>query len=268
MTPEEYATKRQARYERLLAASQKAEGKSNALLNQSHAMASVIPFGQPILVGHHSEGRDRRYRARIENKSRKGYELHQKAEALRKKAEATQKNRAIFSDDPNATEKLEAKISRLEERQRLIVAANRLVRKEDREGLAILGFGEAYIAKLFTPDFCGRVGFPDYEIKNNGVNIRRLKQRVTHIEDHANDETTELTIGEVTIIDDVNDNRLKVIFPDKPSAEVRTKLKSHVFVFSYTNNAWQRHRSNQAMYWAKVIAEELTTKDKPGTTGS
>jgi hypothetical protein len=36
-----------------------------ALYDDAHRMADAIPFGQPILDGHHSEGRDRRYRDRI-----------------------------------------------------------------------------------------------------------------------------------------------------------------------------------------------------------
>ena len=76
LTQEEYDTKRQARYERLLKAAERASMESQSLHNQAHEMASVIPFGQPILIGHYSEGRDRRYRARIENKFRKGFELY------------------------------------------------------------------------------------------------------------------------------------------------------------------------------------------------
>ena len=43
-------------------------------------MASAIPFGQPILVGHHSEGRDRRYRDRIHNTFGKAFATMDKAD--------------------------------------------------------------------------------------------------------------------------------------------------------------------------------------------
>jgi hypothetical protein len=105
-TKEEYEAKRQARYERLLAASERTQAESNSNWSQASAMAKEIPFGQPILVGHHSERADRNYRAKIESKHRKGYELHQKATELASRAESIQRNNAIFSDDPEAVEKL------------------------------------------------------------------------------------------------------------------------------------------------------------------
>ncbi len=38
---------------------------ADALHDRAHRMADAIPFGQPILVGHHSEKRDRNYRAKM-----------------------------------------------------------------------------------------------------------------------------------------------------------------------------------------------------------
>ena len=50
----------------------------SAQAESSHARAreraSVIPFGQPILVGHHSEGRDRNYRADISRDFERSFE--------------------------------------------------------------------------------------------------------------------------------------------------------------------------------------------------
>ena len=113
-TQDEYNERRQARLERLQAAAAKATSESAAAWKQAHEMASIIPFGQPILVGHHSEGRDRRYRARIEGKHRKGYELYKKAEHYTDAAEGAENNTAIFSDDPSAPDQLAEKIARLE----------------------------------------------------------------------------------------------------------------------------------------------------------
>ena len=42
----------------------------------------------------------------------------------------------IFSDDPDATEKLVDKIERLKKRQGVMKRANQLIRKADREGLS------------------------------------------------------------------------------------------------------------------------------------
>ena len=78
MTREE---RKQARIERYHYLAENASKESNDLLNKSSRMAEAIPFGQPILIGHHSEQRDRNYRNKIWNtmsKSVKGLQKKQK----------------------------------------------------------------------------------------------------------------------------------------------------------------------------------------------
>lgn len=53
-----------------------------------HQIADIIPFGQPILVGHHSEGRHRRDLDRLHNLAGKEIEHIQKAEKFAHKSEA------------------------------------------------------------------------------------------------------------------------------------------------------------------------------------
>ena len=77
----------------------------------------VIPVGQPILVGHHSEKRHRKDLTRIDEHFAKAKEHHDKAEYFRRRAAAAESNVIIFSDDPDATEKLVDKIERLKKRQ-------------------------------------------------------------------------------------------------------------------------------------------------------
>jgi len=64
-----------------------AEKRSDELFRQAKDMASIIPFGQPILVGHHSEKRDRNYRESIHNKFGKSFKEQEKAEYYKGKAE-------------------------------------------------------------------------------------------------------------------------------------------------------------------------------------
>src|SRR5271170_3631850 len=75
----------------------------------------MIPLGQPILVGHHSEKRHRKDLTRIEQHFAKAKEHDDKAEYYRWRAVAAESNAIIFSDDPDATGKLIDKIERLEQ---------------------------------------------------------------------------------------------------------------------------------------------------------
>ena len=219
----------------------------------------MIPLGQPILVGHHSEKRHRKDLTRIDEHFAKAKEHHDKAEYFRRRAAAAESNVIIFSDDPDATEKLVDKIERLKKRQGVMKRANQLIRKADREGLANLGFSEETITKLFSQDYAGRVGFPNYALTNNSANIRRLEKRLAAIQNTQNDETTEerFTNG-VCLVDNVEANRLQIFFPDIPSEEIRQELKRNGFHWSPTGGAWQRHRSNRATYLAKLILTNHT----------
>lgn len=85
---------------------------------------------------------------------------------------------AIKSDDPQAYDKLQAKLAYLEGRSAMMRDANKLVRKNDRAGLAAMGFSDKAIEGLFTKDFAGRLGFPDYDLKNTNAEARRTRQRL------------------------------------------------------------------------------------------
>src|SRR5687767_1371406 len=105
-----YEQKQDARRERFEELAEKARRESESAFDRSRRMASVIPLGQPILVGHHSEGRDRRYRARIAAQMDKSCELSRKADYYQQRAESVGKG-GISSDDPGAIAKLQTQLS-------------------------------------------------------------------------------------------------------------------------------------------------------------
>ncbi|HXI85305.1 MAG TPA: DUF3560 domain-containing protein [Verrucomicrobiae bacterium] len=80
---QERAAERADRYEDR---ADKAEESSTALYNRAHSMADCIPLGQPILVGHYSEGRDRRFRDRISKTFERGFEEGDKAKYYERRA--------------------------------------------------------------------------------------------------------------------------------------------------------------------------------------
>lgn len=83
------ADKIERQAQRAIALEAKAErvgAQAEALYDQTGRLADAIPFGQPILVGHHSEGRDRRYRDRIANTMDKAVATFEEATALEERA--------------------------------------------------------------------------------------------------------------------------------------------------------------------------------------
>ena len=163
----------------------------------------------------------------------------------------------ISSDDPQAVEKLEARLAALEKNQEMMKAANAAIRMKDpAKGdakLAELGYTPEDIAKLRAPDFCGRIGYPAYELQNNNANIRRIRGRIAELKKRTENtpEGWEFDGGRVVV--NTTENRLQVIFDGKPDADVRTELKGEGFRWAPSQGAWQRQLTDNAMRAARRL---------------
>lgn len=169
-----YRERREAKAERLREWAAKREAKATALHDQADRLASAIPFGQPILVGHHSEGRDRRYRARIGATMDRAVENDRTAARMASRADGirAQNDGAIYDDDPDAIEQLTAKLAELEAERAAIVAYNKTARagRPDPTGLA--------------PKWAHRADgnpLPAYATNNLGGNIKRTRDRLARL---------------------------------------------------------------------------------------
>ncbi len=230
---------------------------SKSFYERSTTMARCIPMGQPILVGHHSEKRDRlggalrvrRFRRRLWDLMGKSVAANDKAEYYEQKAAAIETNQSIFSDDPDAIEKLKAKIAEAIARQDFMKAGNKIVKskkltiEQKTEQLKAAG----HCTLILQPDFCGRIGYADYELTNNNANIRRMKQRLEQLEKalinaiEVGDTEQEYPDLNLIVRHARTINRIQLIFSEKPSVQIRNLLKSHGFRWAPSEGAWQRH---------------------------
>ena len=164
----------------------------------------------------------------------------------------------ISSDDPNALEKLKERVEELKKHQELMKAANAAIRlKNTEEGdrlLAELSFTPEETKALRTPDYCGRVGYPPFELSNNNANIRRLEDRIKELEKRQTEEAPEgwtFEGGEVVINTELN--RVQIIFEGRPDEDMRAKLKHRAFKLAPSQGAWQRQYTRNALYAAKEV---------------
>lgn len=273
-----YEQKQEARRERLAAAADRADAKAAAAYRRADMREEVsgIPFGQPILVGHHSEGRHRRALERADNAMRASISESRKAAELRGRAAAVGTG-GISADDPEAIDKLGEQIAKAEQVQDFMRQGNKLIRAACRAGVTgpgHQGFG-AYLtalqalpggaavtvaaaAKLLDPAMFGGAGFAAFQLTNNSANIRRMKERQAQLQKAAERQPREEEIaGICRAIHNTEDNRLQLIFPGKPSAEVRGILKGRGFRWSPTAGAWQRQLTNAAIYAARCATKEI-----------
>ena len=92
------------------------------------------------------------------------------------------------------------------------------------------GLTQSQAEELLKPDFCGRIGFASFSLQNSNANIRRVEQRIRELERAAERNVTREQEGNgYTYREDVEENRVMFIFPDKPEADVRSLLKRHGF---------------------------------------
>ena len=77
------------RPDRLAARASKASAKATSAWDREHKIGDMIPFGQPILVGHHSEGRARRDASKIQSLATTAVHEMDKADHLQQKAEGS-----------------------------------------------------------------------------------------------------------------------------------------------------------------------------------
>lgn len=165
--------------------------KANAAAESARQMQDAIPFGQPILVGHHSEKRHRRDIDRIQSNTRKAVDHWNMADRHERVADGIdqQLRTSIYSDDDDAVDQLRARIARLEAERDRIKTFNRLVRKAGElttDALAALDDKQrkdlASIIQHAPYHKAETRGFPPYVLSNLGGNIRRNKQRLAKLE--------------------------------------------------------------------------------------
>lgn len=253
----EYEAKLERRRERLEARAERLKAESSRRFGSAMSHIEHIPPGQPILVGHHSEKRHRRDLARHDRDMRAGIEAQERAQEAARRAEGVG-TAGISSDDPEAPEKLQERIKALEALQLQMTTVNRLLRKGDDAAILALGVKPETLARIKTPDFMGRTGFADYQIANNGSNIRRLKARLAAIESRRGRQTTEHEVGGVRIVQNAEINRTQIIFPGKPEEMIRKALKAHGFRWAPSEKAWQRHLSESAKWAAEHVVKLMS----------
>lgn len=271
-----YEAKQAARRDRLEAAADRAEARADHAYKRADMSEATtgIPFGQPVLVGHHSEARHRRAIEKADRAMRASIEESKRATELRGRAAAVGTG-GISSDDPDAIAKLTDQLEKAEKTQELMKAANKIIRKWMKRGvthettgpdfdamaeeLAQLGraFSVEEVRKLIKP-YLGSVGFASFSLSNNTANMARIKKRIEALKAAAQRETKAHDYqGICEVIENTEANRVQIIFPGKPDADTRAALKSNGFRWAPSEKAWQRQLNNAGIYAARRVLAAL-----------
>lgn len=228
-----YKKKIEYKKDRLSYLADKTKIASNNAYKQSNKAVSMIPFGQPILVGHHSERTHRNAIKRSDNAMKKSIELSDKAAKYEASLRAMENNYAIYSDDPEAIVKLKKKALLLEKKREHIKELNKKLRKQ------------------------GKPTAPSYMLSNLGQNISSVKKRIEYLNKQSKIKRSSKTVKGIRIIQNPEINRIQLEFPNKPNEEIRSMLKHWGFRWSPREERWQRMLNNTGMYAAKMVIGKL-----------
>ena len=142
-------------------------------------------------------------------------------------------------------ERLTAKAEKLERLQELMKEANKIVRQkisdvEKVDSLVALGFSEQEANEIMTPNYMGGIGFASFQLTNNLAKIKDTRAKIARHEALASKEDHSEEYEWGTLEYCYSDERYRLHFPGKPSAEILAFLKSHGWKWSRANCAWQR----------------------------
>jgi hypothetical protein len=252
---EAYNDRRQARIDGLKTAAANRQHEADRRLNAGWSKLDAIPFGQPV----HGV-RDRNYRDKAARQIDRGYEISKEADAMEAKAQAAENNHSISSDDPLAVEKLTKKLDTLQKAQDTMKAVNAYYRKHKTlTGCAGCVAVSDSIIKAAADNINGVHGvpFPAWCLSNNNAEIRRIKNRIEELKQRAEQEPREWSGTGWTAETDLDDNRIRVYFDEKPDDVKRGILKSNGFKWSPKAGAWQRQITASGIWAMNRIAERL-----------
>lgn len=153
-----------------------------------------------------------RQRERERGKYDKIYKMERRAEYLENHTEST----AISSDDPEALDKLRAKLQALKENHEKLKAENKRRRQ------------------------AGEEQFPWYTLQYSNRDIKRIEERIKELETRQNTTWKKYKFDGGEIIPNVEENRYQIFHDEKPEQDIIDALKAAGWRWSKYYRCWQR----------------------------
>ncbi len=100
----------------------------------------------------------------------------------------------------------------------------------------------------------------------NLAGVNRAKEQLVKAERLASQVTTETVVGKVRMVNNCEDDRLELYFPERTSKEIWAELKGHGFRYTPSKSVapegcFQAFRGANADYWASVIIAKYNAEN-------
>ena len=162
----------------------------------------------------------------------------------------------ISADDPQAIQKLEAKLEKLQTAQDTMKAVNAYYRKHKTlDGCPNLSAEriEAMKGEMSSQWHIEDKPYPSWALSNNNAEIRRIKGRIADLTKKQETAYAGWEFDGGMVEANKEDNRLQIYFEEKPDEKTREALKENGFRWSPKAGAWQRQLNDNAIYAADRI---------------
>lgn len=162
----------------------------------------------------------------------------------------------ISADDPQAVQKLEAKLASLVEAQENMKAINAYYRKHGTlDGCTVLPEKQikALQQDMKSSWHLEPKPFQSFELSNNNAEIRRTRARIEELKRHGEKEYSGWTFDGGRVEANKEANRLQIFFDGKPDEATREELKANGFRWAPSAGAWQRQLNDNAYRAAGYI---------------
>ena len=163
----------------------------------------------------------------------------------------------ISADDPQAVQKLEAKLEKLQAAQDTMKAVNAYYRKHKTlDGCPNLSAEsiEKMKSEMSSQWHIEDKPYPSWALSNNNAEIRRVKGRIAELTKKQETAYAGWEFDGGTVEANKEDNRLQIFFEEKPDEKTRETLKENGFRWSPKAGAWQRQLNDNAIYAADRLS--------------
>lgn len=171
----------------------------------------------------------------------------------------------IKSNDKNAIELLQAKVDTLTAEQEKMKRYNAYYRKHK----TMVGFPEIsedealrIDRKIETAYSWCKQPFPSYYLTNNNACIKQAQSRLNDLTAKSKvaeeqEKPSETVYNGFRVVENLEMDRLQLLFDGKPEEKTRTLLKSNGFRWAPSVNAWQRQLTVNAKYALERVVSQI-----------
>lgn len=167
-------------------------------------------------------------------------------------------DRNVRISEPGAASTIERQIGEAEAEHARMKTANAYYRKHGTlVGAPGFSDGMARLMDRTIAESGKDRPYDEYDMSSARDKVKRLKAKGEQLSKNLAYDGSERAVGDITVIEDTGDMMIRLVFPDVPSEQVRSVMKSNGFRWSPKNGAWQRELNDNGRAAAETVLRRI-----------